>query len=247
MASDKENTPEVSQSEKQPTSRFSEQQGTESSGQAPDTFEAFVEKFPDFEDYLEKKVQSKQDRRLGKVDQYDDRLQSLEDEQTSIRQTLSEFNKLKDEGLTDEQAVREMERDQEIRQLKEAQESKSTPSAGTEEQTWAERERAILEDYGLERNDPAFIEFVRENLDTPPSEYIKKLDVFGLKRRNSNLAKPQPSAGTAAQTAGASGTSPDLEASYKKEMEELRQTNPGDARAVFNLKKKYRDLGYDVS
>jgi len=198
MAKEKENVEAASQTEEQPNSRFSEGQETQSSAQAPESFEEFRKRYgSDLDDYLDRKFQSFKDTRLGT---HETDIDKLKREQSSIRQTLAELEKYKKEGLTEAQAVREMERDAEIREIKQ-QVSKPPTSVGTEsEQTWFEREQTILKSANVDDNDQRFIEFIRENKDLSPQEYIDKLETQSLQWRNTDLTKPKPSPSTVAST-----------------------------------------------
>lgn len=199
MANDKENANDASQSEEQTHSRFSEQQDAQSSGQAPDSFEEFREKYGSaLDDYLDRKFQSFKDTRLGT---HETDIEHLKEEQSSIRQTLSEFQELKEEGWTDAQAVRLMEQSK-PKTSQSTPESTPEPSEGSEDsRSWREREQAILEDVGIDTNDERFIEFIRETNDMSNEEYIQELETQSRRWRNADLTKPKPSSSTAANTA----------------------------------------------
>lgn len=198
MANEKENVEAASQTGNQPNSRFSEQPEAQSSAQAPESFEEFRERFgSEFDDYLDRKLQSVKDKRLGT---HETRLEQLEQEQTSIRQTLAEFNELKEEGWTDAQAIRLMEQKQQKSQPRPASKSQTSDQGTESAQTWMEQEQAILEKVGINDGDPRFIEFIRENKDVEPQEYINKLQSQSLSWRNADLTKPKPSPSTVAQT-----------------------------------------------
>jgi len=195
---EKEKAPEASQTEKKPNSRFSEQEETQSSAQALKSFEEFSERYgPALDDYLDRKFQSFKDTRLGT---HETEIEQIKQEQTDIRQTLSQFQELKDEGWTDAQAIRLMEQNKSEPQP--AQESKPQASDGTEsEQDWMDREQAVLDKVGIDQDDDRFIEFIRETNEMSDDEYVQELKSRSRQWRNADLTKPQPSSSTAANTA----------------------------------------------
>lgn len=204
MPNDKDPGQEPSQNEEKPNSRFTEQTETASSGQAPATFAELVEQYPDFEDYIEKKVQSKSDSRLGK---YGNRLDSLEEGLSSTRQTLDRVQALKDEGFTEKQAVREIEREEKLKAI-ETQLQERPNSVGTESKSLMEREQDVLNHFGVDQGDHRFVEFIKESKDLSDAEYLENLQSQGRAWRTADANKPKPNTSVATNTTPASpGTS----------------------------------------
>ena len=67
-----------------------------------------------------------------------------------------------------------------------------------------------MKEVGMDNSDPRFVEFVRENANTPPAEYIAKLEAQAFSWRSANVTKPQPTTASVAQTAQGKKASVDL-------------------------------------
>ena len=238
---DKEQVAQQEANEGRPTPEFESEEQTSPSGQADELVDSLLERLtPEMEKIAEKQWQSGKDRRIA---QHETRLDDLEG-------ALAEYDRLREGGMSSDEAKREMSLNRTVQSLKEeiaelkGQDSPE-PSGGTGGEDWTSKEQAILERVGIDENSPEFSEFVRSKKWESPQQYLDALQDKAFEWRTSKANAPQPSAASAAQTAGQSGTEPDLETQYKKEMKELRESGNSNPRAVFNIKKKYRDLGFE--
>ncbi len=196
MANDGNQVEPTPQIESNPSPQISGDQGgqglSQAGGQSVD-LSAILDS-PEFEAFIDKKVQSKQDSRLGK---YGTRLDSLED-------ALSKYNSLIDSGLSKEQATDKMRLDQEIADLKKAvlegQASSQAP-AGTGVKPWTERQASILNEAGIQKDDRRLADLLRDNTFSSHDEYLKVLADKTFEWKQADARKPEPSPGTVAQTA----------------------------------------------
>ncbi len=242
MANEEEQVAESQESQERPTPEFSEGKQTSPSNQADELAERVLEKLePRMEEIAEKQWQSGKDRRIA---EHETRLDSLEG-------ALAEYDRLRESGMSSAEAKDKMSMNMTLKELREEvsnlKQQDSRETSGRSDDDWTGQEQAILERVGIDENSPEFADFVRSKKWENTDEYISALKSKAFEWRQSNVTKPRPSAASAAQTAGQSGTEPDLEAQYKKEMEELRKSGRSNPKAVFNIKKKYRDKGLDVS
>jgi hypothetical protein len=243
MANEQEQVAESPESQERPTPEFSEDKQTSPSGQADELVDAVLEKLtPEMEKIAEKQWQAGKDRRIS---QHETRLDSLEG-------ALAEYDELRESGMSSAEAKDKMSMNRTLKSLKEEiaslkGEDRNQASGGTDSSDWTSKEQAILDRVGMDPNSQQFTEFVRSKTWESPGEYLAELQNKAFEWRTSKANAPQPSAASAAQTAGQSGVQPDLEVQYKEEMKKLRESGNSDPRAVFNIKKKYRDKGLDVS
>ena len=149
---------------------------------------------PEFDAYIEKKVQSKQDARLGK---YGTRLDSLEG-------ALAKYDSLIASGLSKEQAQDKMRADQELADLKAAVQSlgqaPEKPSAGTGGETVVEKRAKLFEASAISASDRRHLDFLRDNKFSSNEEYLRVLGDKILEWEQADASKPAPSSGTVAQT-----------------------------------------------
>jgi len=147
---------------------------------------------PEFEAFIDKKVQSKQDKRLG---QYGTKLESLEE-------AISQFSALTKGGMSEPEALAKMRGDQTLAELKAEVASLrgnvAVPSAGAGEKSWGERQQAILDNAGIDKNDPRIVELLRTA--TSKQDFIAKLEANTFVWKQADVKKPVPSSSTVAQT-----------------------------------------------
>jgi len=194
-----EPTPKI---EGNPSPQISGDQGgqglSQAGGQSVD-FSA-LQKDPEFNAFIEKMVQSKQDSRLGK---YDTRLEKLEGSQEA---TIAKYEALVGSGMTKEQAVDRMKLDKDIADLRAFRESiqggdaPSQPSAGTGEKPWTERQASILEEAGIRKDDRRLSDLLKQNTFASHEEYLKVLADKTFEWKQADVRKPEPSSSTVAQT-----------------------------------------------
>ena len=197
MANPKDNVEPTPQIEDNPSPTISGEQGGQSFEEAGDKsvdFSAILSN-PDFEAFLDKKIQSKQDSRLGK---YGTRLDDLEG-------AVSKYEALKGSGLSSEQAMDKMRGDQDLADIKAQLEAlggaPSESSAGTGEKPWTERQASILAESGIQKDDRRLSDLLRSNTFANHAEYLKVLEAKSFEWRQADAKKPQPSSSTVAPTA----------------------------------------------
>lgn len=197
MANAKDNVEPTPQIESNPSPQISGDQGGQSFEQAGGKsvdFSAFLDS-PEFDAYIEKKVQSKQDVRFGK---YGTRLDSLEG-------ALSKYDSLIASGMSKDQATEKMRADQELADLKAAVQelggSLSRPSAGTGGKPWTETQASILAESGIQKDDRRLTDLLRENTFASHEEYLKVLEAKTFEWKQADAKKPQPTSATVASTA----------------------------------------------
>jgi hypothetical protein len=180
-----------------PSPQISGDQAGQSSSQASDKavdFSALLAS-PEFEEFVEKKVQSKQDARLGK---YGTRLDSLED-------AISQYDELVESGMSKSEAVKSMRDTQELadirKQLTALQGSDtSVASAGADKHSWAKEQATILEDAGLPEDDPRTVELMRSKTFESYDDYLTELRDNTFDWKQSDAKKPIPDSSAIAQT-----------------------------------------------
>lgn len=235
MADVTENVTPAPQIEETPNPQISGAQGEQSLGQAGDKsaiLDAILAS-PEFEKLVEKKVQSKQDKRLG---QYGTRLESLED-------AVSQYEALKEGGLSSAEALNQMRGQQTLAEMKAEIEAlkgsvMAGGSAGAGAQTWEEAQQAILSKHGLETTDPRAVELARSKVWKSHKEYLDALAEKANDWSFSDSTKPKPSTSTVANTTPAAVPSGDAMAAYQAELKAIPR---GNVSAIAKLKKKYRD------
>jgi len=150
---------------------------------------------PEFNAFIEKKVQSKQDSRLGS---YDTRLGKLESNQ---EETIAKYESLLAGGMSKGQALDRIKLDKKLEDLEQAvgnSGNKVAPSVGTGEKSWGEKQQAILDNAGIAKDDPRIVELLRAS--KSKQEFIANLEEKSFAWKQADVSKPQPSAGTVAQT-----------------------------------------------
>ena len=155
------------------------------------SFKALLES-PEFEEFIDKKVQSKQDKRLG---QYGTKLENLE---AAIAQYEAEKG-----GVVDPKALGKLQGVQREKELLErimALEggNVSVPSTGVGEKSWGERQQAILDNAGIDKNDSRIVELLRTS--KSKQGFLADLEAKTFEWKQSDVNKPQPSASTVAST-----------------------------------------------
>lgn len=201
----------------------------------------------DLVDRLWERMESRFDEQSKRI------LQSQKDK--GIARTMKEVQSLGDDverifamidqGMSREDAMREVDRDRRLELLEQRLEQQSTESAddspGRDEGGWRERRKRILEDSGIDENSPEYSEFVRSQQWDNPNAFVKALDEWAFRHERS----PQASGATAANTASSVGaeSDPDLEQEYINAMKEVSGQGAAAGRA---LRQKYREKGVDV-
>ena len=148
---------------------------------------------PDFQAALDKKVQSVKDVRFGR----------METEVKDLRGAIAKYDSLVKQGLSPDQAVAQMEGEDKMSKLESQVASllsgnKPVPSAGAGEQDWAGKQASILENAGIDKSDPRVVELLRAS--GSKQEFIANLEEKSFAWKKADVSKPQPSAGTVAQT-----------------------------------------------
>ena len=200
MANVTENVTPSPQIEGTPNPQISGDTGEQSLGQASEesvNLKAILAS-PEFEEFIEKKVQSKSDKRLG---QYGTRLESLED-------AISQYQSLIDAGMSGPEAKAQMQGEQTLASLKaeiDALKGNVTigSSAGVEPKTWEDSQQSILSQHKLENTDPRAVELARSKVWKSHKEYLDALSVQANEWSFSDSLKPQPSSSTVAPTTSA--------------------------------------------
>lgn len=165
-------------------------QTLEPAGDSSANFKAFLES-PEFEEFIDKKVQSKQDKRLG---QYGTKLENLE---AAIAQYEAEKG-----GTVDTSALSKLQITQRNKELLERVAAleggnKSVPSTGVGEQDWGGRQQAILDNAGIDKSDQRIVELLRTS--KSKQEFIANLEEQSFAWKQADVNKPQPSGSTVAQ------------------------------------------------
>lgn len=204
MANDQEQVASKSVSEETPKPTFTDKEQTSTSSQADETVERLLgELTPRLRDELSSEMEKIAEKQWqqGK----DRRIHGLEDDVSNLKTTIAEYEALKQSGKSDDEAVREMETQRELREMRSQLEkisgggdSQSNP--GKAEVDWMESQQSILENVGMSTADPEFAEFVREKNFENPDEYIKELRNKAFEWQMSSANKPTPSSSTVAQT-----------------------------------------------
>jgi len=105
--------------------------------------------------------------------------------------------------MSEEAAITRMEEKREFQEVREqlAQVlggNKAVPSAGAGEKSWAEKQQAILDDAGIDKNDPRIVELLRNA--ASKQDFLVKLEESTFAWKQADVKKPQPSSSTVAQT-----------------------------------------------
>lgn len=206
---------------------------------------------PGLEELSKKFFQSQKDKGVASaVDAASEALDRIEAIEGPVKRVLE---LMQQRGLTQEQALDEVNRDLRLERLESQLSSQPEPTSTTTEPApdkaafdWRERRERILQDSGISKRDPAYLEFVRSrnwDLDNP-DEFVKALDAWAFQRET----KPVATGASGSNTSQGVGKQdePDLQERYDAEMAELRRQSPGDALAISKIRKKYRDQGLDI-
>ena len=194
MANDHDPVAQTPTIESLPDSPIAGQSAGQDSNQASASSVDFKKLFesPEFDEFIEKKVQSKQDKRLG---QYGTKIESLEE-------AISQYVSLTGSTVNAE-ALNKMQEKQSLADMRAELEALKggtmvAPSAGAGEKSWAEKQQAILDNAGIDKNDPRIVELLRAS--GSKQEFIANLEEKSFAWKKADVSKPQPSAGTVAQT-----------------------------------------------
>ena len=195
MANDTEKVPTTPTIEA-PNPQIAGEQGEQSLGQAADSsvnLKAILAS-PEFEEFIEKKVQSKSDKRLG---QYGTRLESLED-------AISQYTALTGSEV-DVEALGKMQGNQTLADLRaEIDALKGNVVVGGSERselkTLDESQQAILSKHGLEKADARAHDLAKSKIWSSRQEYLDALQGQAAEWEFSDSTKPQPTSSTVAPT-----------------------------------------------
>ena len=143
-------------------------------------------------DMIREEMQSVKDTRIGKSET---RLDNLE---SAIAQYEAEKG-----GTVDVPALSKLQgvqREKELLARIEALEggNATVPSAGAGEKSWAEKQATILDNAGIDKNDPRIVELLRAS--KSKQEFIADLEEQSFAWKQADVNKPQPSGTTIAQT-----------------------------------------------
>jgi len=196
-----------------------------------------LKKDPAFIEFIDKQVQSKQDKRLG---QYGTKLENLE---AAIAQYEAEKG-----GTVDTKALSSLQVAQRNKELLERVAvleggNVAVPSAGAGEKSWAEKQQAILDNAGIDKNDPRIVELLRNA--ASKQDFLVKLEESTFAWKQADVNKPKPSASTVAQTIPSvpSGDGTYTADKYKTDM----LANRGNKAKLDIIKAAARADGVDVN
>ena len=147
---------------------------------------------PELQEYIKKEVQSKTDSRLGT---YGTRLDSVEG-------AISRYDTLVDGGMSKPEALAKMQGDQRLHDLESEVASlrgdtTTVPLPGGGDTDWGARQQAILDNAGIDKNDPRIVELLRTS--KSKQEFIAELEEKSFAWKQADAKKPEPSATTVAQ------------------------------------------------
>jgi hypothetical protein len=189
---------------------------------------------PLVEDVSERKAKSLQDRRFSKI----------EKNLSGAEQAINLFKSLKEQGLSDEDALYRIKTESTIDELKQTIQGlggkTTSPSVGTGVDV-AKRQSQILSDAGIAMDDPGVAEFVGNYNGNDINQYLIDFQNYVIKRLSK---KPAPN--PANIQPGKTGTPPGDIPLMEQYREELKQIRRGDTMAITNLKNKYRHKGLDI-
>jgi len=230
-------TPQIDDLPDHPVSGKPAGQPYEQAGSSAVTLEAVLAS-PELQEYIKNTVKSQQDVRLGK---YGTRLDSVEG-------AIAKYDSLVDSGMSKQQALAKMQGDQELQDIKAKLDSvlggnKAVPSAGAGEKSWAEKQQAILDDAGIDKNDPRIVELLRNA--ASKQDFLVKLEESTFAWKQADVKKPVPSSSTVAQTIP---SVPAGDGSYTKEKyAEDMLANRGNKDKLAEIKAKAQADGVDVN
>ena len=193
MANGTEQVQQPSTIDELPNSPIAEKTAGQPLNQAGETAVNFEEllSHPDFQAALDKKVQSVKDVRFGK----------METQVKDLKGAIAKYEALKG-GTVDVAVLDKMQGDQELQDMK-AQlaaltgGNKPEASTGVGSQDWAGKQASILENAGIEKNDPRIVELLRTA--SNKQDFLTKLEANTFDWKQADVNKPVPSAGTVAQ------------------------------------------------
>ena len=196
-----------------------------------------LEKDPNFEAFLDKKIQSLKDSRLGS---YGTRLETLE-------AAISKYEALKG-GTVDNNVLSKMVGEQELadmkQQLAELRGNKPQSSEGSGDKGWVARQDTILAQAGIDKKDARIADLLRSRTFKDYGEYTEVLEAETFKWMQADAKKPVPSSTTVAQTIPSvpAGSGEYTAEKYKQDMLAAR----GKPDLLKNIKAKARADGVDV-
>ena len=147
---------------------------------------------PDFQAALDKKVQSVKDVRFGK----------METEVNDLRGAIAKYDSLVKQGMSPDQAVAQMEGEDKMSKLEKQVASllggnKPDVSAGAGATDWAGKQASILDNAGIDKNDPRVVELLRTA--SSKQDFVTKLEEQTFVWKQTDAKKPVPSEGSVAQ------------------------------------------------
>jgi len=145
------------------------------------------------EELIQKQFQSLKDTRLGK----------MESQLNDLEGAVAKYEALQSQGLSKDQALNQMQGDRELQDIKAKLDSvlggnKAVPSTGVGEKSWGERQQAILDNAGIDKNDSRIVELLRTS--KSKQGFLADLEAKTFEWKQSDVNKPQPSASTVAST-----------------------------------------------
>jgi len=145
------------------------------------------------EELIQKQFQSLKDTRLGK----------MESQLNDLEGAVAKYEALQSQGLSKDQALNQMQGDRELQDIKAKLDSvlggnKAVPSPGGGEKSWGERQQAILDNAGIDKNDSRIVELLRTS--KSKQGFLADLEAKTFEWKQSDVNKPQPSASTVAST-----------------------------------------------
>ena len=145
------------------------------------------------EELIQKQFQSLKDSRLGKMES------QLNDLEGAVRK----YEALQSQGLSKDQALNQMQGERELQDIKAKLDSvlgdnKAVPSTGVGEKSWGEKQQAILDNAGIDKNDSRIVELLRAS--KSKQGFLAELEEKSFAWKQADVNKPKPSASTVAQT-----------------------------------------------
>ena len=230
-------TPQIDDLPDHPVSGKPAGQPYEQAGSSAVTLEAVLAS-PELQEYIKNTVKSQQDVRLGK---YGTRLDSVEG-------AIAKYDSLVDSGMSKQQALAKMQGDQELQDIKAKLDSVlggnvAVPSAGAGEKSWGEKQQAILDNAGIDKNDPRIVELLRAS--KSKQGFLAELEEKSFAWKQADVNKPKPSASTVSQTIPSvpSGDGTYTADKYKTDM----LANRGNKAKLDIIKAAARADGVDVN
>ena len=203
----------------------------EQAGKSPDTLESLRA-------IVREELQSIKDVRIGKSETRLDNLESA----------VAKYEALQSQGLSKDQALNQMQGERELQDIKAKLDSvlgdnKAVPSTGVGEKSWGERQQAILDNAGIDKNDSRIVELLRAS--KSKQGFLADLEAKTFEWKQSDVNKPKPSASTVAQTIP---SVPSGDGSYTKEKyAEDMLANRGNKTKLNEIKARAQADGVDIN